>query len=138
MSVFRLVLVEDTEPDVFLVREALRQAGLDFELQVLDDGEKAIEFVDTMEIDRDEPPPDLILLDLNLPKKSGGRVLERIRRSPACDNVPVVILTSSESPEDRAQVAQFQATRYFRKASRLEEFMKLGPFVRQVLEARNS
>jgi CheY-like chemotaxis protein len=137
MSAFRLVLVEDTEPDVFLVREALRQAGLDFELQVLEDGEKAIEFVDAMEMDHSAPRPDLVLLDLNLPKKSGGRVLERIRGSSACDNIPVVILTSSESPEDRAQVARFRATRYFRKASRLDEFMKLGPLVRQVLESRN-
>ena len=73
MSAFRLVLVEDTEPDVFLVREALRQAGLDFELQVLEDGEKAIEFVDAIEMDRNAPRPDMVLLDLNLPKKSGGR-----------------------------------------------------------------
>ena len=128
----RILVVEDSEPDVFLVREALEQAGLTVELHVLDDGEKAVDSIES--IDRkEESRPNLVLLDLNLPKKSGGQVLERIRRSPACGQIPVMILTSSDSPADKAQANQLGATEYFRKPSVLAEFMRLGPRVRELL-----
>lgn len=131
-EILRILVVEDSEPDVFLVREALEQAGLTVELRVLDDGEKAVDFIES--IDRkEESRPNLVLLDLNLPKKSGGQVLERIRRSPACGQVPVMILTSSDSPADKAQANQLGATEYFRKPSVLAEFMRLGPRVRELL-----
>lgn len=130
---FQIVLVEDAEPDVFLVREALEHAGLRFELQVLDDGEKAVDFIDR--VDRAEAAhPDLLLLDLNLPKRSGVQVLERVRQSPICARIPVVVLTSSDSPKDKAQAAQLRATEYFRKPSQLAEFMRLGELVRGLLE----
>ncbi|PYT12316.1 MAG: response regulator [Acidobacteria bacterium] len=131
---FQIVVVEDNEPDVFLVREALQLAGLDFELHAVDNGENAVEFIDKVEGDDTLPRPDLVLLDLNLPKKGGGLVLERVRRSPTCGHVPVVVLTSSDSPQDKAQAARLGATQYFRKPSRLEEFMKLGPLVRELLD----
>lgn len=130
---FQILVVEDTEADVLLVREALEHAGLAFDLQVLDDGEKAVDFAESLDRDRTVSRPDLVLLDLNLPKKSGSQVLERLRQSSACGDVPVVVLTSSDSPKDRAQVAQLQASLYFRKPSRLDEFMKLGEVVRQIL-----
>lgn len=133
---FRIVLVEDAELDVFLVREALERAGLESEMEVLEDGEKAVDFIDRLDTDPTVGCPHLVLLDLNLPKKSGMQVLERMRQSPACGQVPVVILTSSDSPADRERIAQFEATKYFRKASRLDEFMKLGPLVRDVLAGR--
>src|SRR6476660_3383479 len=100
---FHIVLVEDAEPDVLLVREALEQSGLDFELQVFDDGEQGVDFIDTMDRDANLGRPHLFLLDLNLPKKTGGQILERVRQSPTCGNVPVVILTSSDSQKDKAQ-----------------------------------
>jgi len=129
---FYIVLVEDAEPDVILVREALEQSGLDFDLRVFDDGEQGVDFVEN--IDRDAVAcPHLFLLDLNLPKKSGGQVLERVRQSVRCGAVPVVILTSSDSNKDKAQAANLKATGYFRKPSRLDEFMKLGPYLRDLL-----
>jgi DNA-binding response OmpR family regulator len=69
------------------------------------------------------------LLDLNLPKKNGGQVLERLRLSARWNHIPVVILTSSDSPRDKAKASQYQATEYFQKPSRLEDFMKLGVLV---------
>ena len=132
---FHIVLVEDAEPDVFLVREALERNGLEFELEVLDDGEKAVDFIERLDQDPTIRPPHLVLLDLNLPKKSGGQVLERVRQSPACGDVPVVILTSSDSPADKARAAQFKATEFFKKPSKWDEFMKLGPLVRNLLAA---
>jgi len=130
---FHIVLVEDTEPDVFLIREALERDGLEFELEVLDDGEKAVDFIDRIDQDPAIRRPNLLLLDLNLPKKSGGQVLERVRQSPACAHVPVVILTSSDSPMDKARAAQYKATEYFKKPSKWDEFMRLGPLVRDLL-----
>jgi CheY-like chemotaxis protein len=135
---FEIVLVEDAEPDVFLVREALELSGLEFSLRVFDDGEKAAEFLE--EVDRDEaaPRPQLLLLDLNLPKKTGAEVLERVRKSPRCSRLPVIVLTSSDSPKDREVTTRLGATHYFRKPSRLAEFMKLGDVVRDLLSAKNA
>jgi len=130
---FHIVLVEDAEPDVILVREALEQSGLEFDLRVLDDGEQGVDFVENMDRDATITRPHLFLLDLNLPKKSGGQILERVRQSPTCSKVPVVILTSSDSHKDKAQAANLKATGYFRKPSRLDEFMKLGPYIRDLL-----
>src|SRR5580692_1342711 len=133
---FNIVLVEDAEPDVILVREALEQSGLEFELRVFDDGEQGVDFVENIDRDASLHRPHLFLLDLNLPKKTGGQILERVRQSPTCGQVPVVILTSSDSQKDKAQAAFLNATGYFRKPSRLDEFMKLGPYVRDLLTDR--
>ena len=135
---FQIVLVEDTDLDVFLIRQALGQAGLAFELRVLVNGEEALEFIAKIDSDKTVPLPHLIVLDLNLPKVNGGQVLERVRQSSRCAPVPVLVLTSSDSPKDRAIVAQFSATQYFRKSSRLDEFMSLGRVIRELLERRDS
>lgn len=130
----RIVLVEDAEADVYLVREALEQCGLSFDLSVLEDGEKAVKFVEHADLDPQVPMPQLMLLDLNLPRRSGGEVLARLRQSQRFRELPVVILTSSESPADKAIAARFTAL-YFRKPSRLDEFMKLGALVQSLLGA---
>jgi CheY-like chemotaxis protein len=78
---FQIVLVEDTELDVFLIRQALEQAGLRFELCVLGNGEDALEFISKTDSDKTVPLPHLIILDLNLPRVNGGQVLERVRQS---------------------------------------------------------
>jgi two-component system, chemotaxis family, response regulator Rcp1 len=129
-----ILLIEDAEPDVFLVREALRQAGIASELKVLDDGEKAVDFIDELDENFGTPCPDLVLLDLNLPKRSGDQILQHMRRSGRCGQVPVIVVTSSDSPKDREQTSRLGATLYFRKPSRLDEFMKLGPLVGEILK----
>lgn len=134
-SQFKIVLIEDAEADIFLVREALQQAGLNFQLKVLNDGEKAVDFIDTLDSSDSMSCPNLILLDLNLPKKGGDQILERMRRSPRCACVPVIVVTSSDSPKDKAETARLGATKYFRKPSHLDEFMQLGPLVRDLLGA---
>jgi|SRR5580704_12091119 chemotaxis family two-component system response regulator Rcp1 len=130
---FEIVLVEDAEPDVFLVREALESGGVNFTLRVFGDGEKAVDFIDELDRETGALCPHLLLLDLNLPKKSGAQVLEHLKQSQRWRNVPVVVLTSSDSPRDKEQTAQLGATRYFRKPSRLAEFMKLGELVHDLL-----
>jgi len=135
---FEIVLVEDAEPDVFLVREALESGGVAFNLRVLRDGEKAVDFIDEIDRAASGPCPHLMLLDLNLPKRTGAQVLEHVKRSERLRDVPVVVLTSSDSPRDKEQAAQLGATRYFRKPSRLAEFMKLGEIVRDILGSERS
>lgn len=125
-------MVEDSEADEFLMREALKLEGLNCEFQVSNDGEKAMSAIEAID-GGSRSQPDVVLLDLNLPRKGGARVLERIRRSRNCAHIPVVIVTSSDSPTDKAQVSFLGATRYFQKPLDLTEFMKLGPLVRDML-----
>jgi CheY-like chemotaxis protein len=129
-----ILLIEDSSADVYLVRESLTKHLKDFELQVVNDGEKAFKWIEAADSDASLPCPSLILLDLNLPKRSGHEILRRMRQSPRCGQVPVVILTSSDSPSDRAETSKLGATAYFRKPPDLEEFMQIGAVVERVLD----
>ena len=131
-----ILLIEDSSADVYIVRESLTKHLKDFELQVVSDGEKAFKWIEAADSDASLPCPTLMLLDLNLPKRSGQEILRRVRQSPRCGHVPVVILTSSDSPVDRAEAAKLGATAYFRKPPDLEEFMKIGVVVERVLTDR--
>jgi two-component system, chemotaxis family, response regulator Rcp1 len=128
-----VVLVEDSAADTYLVRQSLKRHLKDFILRVVDDGEKAFHLIETAEADASSSCPALFLLDLNLPKRSGQEVLERLRNSSRCSHVPVVILTSSDSPADRAETARLGATAYFRKPTDLEAFMRIGEVVQNIL-----
>jgi two-component system, chemotaxis family, response regulator Rcp1 len=128
-----LLLVEDNPADVFLVKEAMREEGLDCEFHVVEDGEKAIAFIDRMDAGADAPP-DLLLLDLNVPRRTGDEVLGRIRKSEKCANVAIVVITSSDSPHDRQRAKDLGADEYFRKPANLEQFMELGKMARRLTE----
>lgn len=135
---YYIALVEDSAADVFLVREALEQAGVRAELQIFQDGEVAIGFLEAIESNENAPCPNLIILDLNLPLVSGEQVLESLRQMRRCGSTPVIILTSSESPRDRDTVIRLGATEYFRKSSNLDEFMALGFVARNLLDGKSS
>ncbi len=136
MTKLTLLLVEDNPADVFLVREALREESLDCDLEVVDDGEQAILFVERVDAGA-QALPDLLLLDLNVPRFGGEQVLERLRQSRVCAGIAVVVITSSDSPRDRQRAADLGATEYFRKPANLEEFMALGKLVRRLAEKRH-
>ena len=133
-----ILLVEDSSADAYLVRESLSKHLQEFVLQVVSDGEKAFKLIEAADLDASIPCPSLMLLDLNLPKRSGQEILLRFRKSPRCGHVPVVILTSSDSPADRAETAKLGATAYFRKPPDLEEFMQIGRVVERVLNSGDS
>ena len=95
-----LLLVEDSEPDVRLTMEALREAKVKNRLWVVEDGVEALEFLRRENRYSDAPRPDLILLDLNLPRKDGREVLREIKNDDSLKRIPVVILTTSRSEED--------------------------------------
>lgn len=112
-----------------MVREALEHHGLDVDLLVKHDGEqmlRAIELIDAGQL----PCPDVVLLDLNLPKRNGIELLARIHESAVCRGVNVVIVTSSDAPSDRAAAVRFGATTYFCKPSSYDEYMRLGEIVK--------
>jgi DNA-binding response OmpR family regulator len=129
---FDIVLIEDNQPDVFLVRTALEEAGIAFRLEVCSDGDRALDRVVAIR-ERAVQPPDLLLLDLNLPKRSGSQILQQLRSTSEGRQVPVIVLSSSDSPRDRAQAADFGVRCFFRKPPDLEEFMRLGTLIRKIL-----
>jgi two-component system response regulator len=128
-----LLLAEDNLPDALLLKEAVAQEDLPVRFYVESDGEKAIEFIARAEQDPAAPSPHVALLDLNLPKVDGFDVLRRIRGSARFSAVPVLVVTSSDSPADRKTAAELGA-RYFRKPASYSDFLKIGPFLRSFLE----
>ena len=133
---YTILLAEDNPGDVFLVRRALEKQNLPVRLIVVEDGQAAIRFIEAADSDVTADRPDLVLLDLNLPRATGSRVLIRIRQSPRCADTPIIIITSSDSPLDRENSASLGATGYFQKPGDLAAFMQLGRIVRDALENR--
>ncbi len=124
-----VLLVEDNPGDVFMVQEAFRQHGIRAILHVAQDGEDATQFIDAADTNESAPTPELVLLDLNLPKRSGKEVLAYLRRSKRSANAKVLIVTSSNSPLDRAATQQMGIIGHFLKPSLFEEFLRIGELV---------
>jgi CheY-like chemotaxis protein len=131
-----ILLAEDNDGDVFLVRRALEKQGLQHELTVAKNGEEALQLLNRAGSDPDFETPDLIVLDLNLPKVDGTQVLLRVRKTAALGTIPVIILTSSDSPKDRESALELGANMYFRKPTDLQSFMHLGEVVMTILRDR--
>ncbi len=127
-----IFLAEDNGADVYLVNEALRFHGLSYQLQVAADCEEAASFLENVAKTEFAPCPNVVLLDLNLPKGSGHELLAAFRSHPICTRVPVVVVTSSDARADRIAAAELGAARYFRKPSDLNEFMQLGAIVKEL------
>lgn len=130
-------MVEDNRADVFLIRESIEAACTGATLFVVQDGERAIRFFEEADRDPSAPSPDIVILDINLPKKSGAEVLSRMRLSQRCAHAPILIVTSSNSEKDRETMALLGVNGYFRKPSVYEEFMKLGGLVKGMLEVQS-
>jgi len=128
----QVLLAEDNPADVYLIREALREHRVDCELKVAEDGERVLRILS------DSAPgaeiPALIILDLNLPRHDGIEILERRQETEELRGVPVVVLTSSDSPQDRIAAKRLGVTRFLRKPSNLQEFLSLGAVFKELLE----
>jgi CheY-like chemotaxis protein len=134
-KVSRILLVEDNEADVYLFRKALETAKLQVELTVMPDGAEALAFVRREGKYSASSVPDLVVLDLNLPKDGGIQVLRAIREKETFSNVPVAIVSSSASPQDRHETDKLGVDRYITKPPNLEEFLKIGQIFRELLFA---
>jgi len=129
----QIVLAEDNPADVGLVREALREYHVDCDLHVIPDGQEVLAFIDRLEADSKLPCPDLLLLDLSLPKHDGRHILRYLRSSERCGRTPVVVLTGSDGVDDRAAAEKNAALHYFRKTASLDQFLRLGGIVKAVI-----
>ena len=131
-----ILLAEDNFGDVLLVMQALTEHQVHHELHVVKDGDEALQFLERMGQAGEPPCPDVLLLDLNLPKVDGPQVLQAFRNNPACAKTPVIVVTSSDAPADRKRVKDLGATAYFRKPYELAEFMRLGAVIKEVVASR--
>ena len=117
-----VLLVEDSPGDIRLTKEAFRAANADIRLHVVMDGVEALVFLAQEGAHSNAPRPDLILLDLNLPKKDGREVLKHIRGDDSLKSIPTVILTTSEAATDINQSYTLQANSYLSKPVQLDKF----------------
>lgn len=113
-----VLLVEDNPGDIRLIVETLTEGRLPYRINVAKDGEEALEMISS-----EKAPPDLILLDLKLPKKSGFEVLQGVRGNESTKKTPVIVLSSSESEADIAKAYELQANCYVAKPIDLDKFM---------------
>lgn len=119
------LLVEDNPGDVRLTQEALKSHKVQNNLHVVNDGEEAMAFLRKQGKYKNAPRPDIILLDLNLPKKDGREVLAEIKSDPGLKAIPVVIITSSEAEQDVIKSYNLNANCYVTKPVNLDQFIKV-------------
>jgi CheY-like chemotaxis protein len=116
-----ILLVEDNPGDVDLVTEVLKESSTPTRISVAVDGEEAMAFLRRA----GAPRPDLVMLDLNLPRKDGRQVLAEIKADPALLHIPVIILSSSDADRDLMNAYQLHASCFVKKAVELEDFFKV-------------
>ncbi|MEU9748285.1 response regulator [Streptomyces niveus] len=119
-----VLLVEDDAGDELMTREAFEDNRIGNTLHVVRDGLEALDFLYQREDHTEAPRPDLILLDLNLPKYDGRQVLEKIKSDPELSSIPVVVLTTSAAEEDILRSYKLHANAYVTKPVDLEQFIK--------------
>lgn len=121
---FEVLLVEDNPSDVELVREALAVWTLPARLNVVDDGDKALCYVRHIAPYADAPVPELILLDLNLPKKDGLEVLREIKGDARLAQIPIIVLTTSDRENDVKKAYALHANCYLTKPLEIDDFIE--------------
>jgi chemotaxis family two-component system response regulator Rcp1 len=127
-TVHAILLVEDNPADVKITQRAIRESALPVELLVVRDGQEAVDYLlrqGSHAHDEGWRSPDLILLDLNLPRLNGRQVLERIRATPALRSVPVVVLTTSNRREDVREMYEAGANTYIEKPQDFARFVQV-------------
>lgn len=121
-----IFLAEDNPADVYLIRQALEERQVSHRLHVAEDGEKAAIYLSA--IGHDGPCPDIILLDLSLPKQDGQELLQLFRDNPDCSGKPVIVMSSSDSPKDHELTKRMGAT-FFKKPADLEAFCRIADLI---------
>ncbi len=133
MGPFHILLVEDNPGDVYLFKMALTRAGLAAEIIHLADGELGLNYVRRESPYEQSQLPDLAVLDMNLPKRTGAEVLEAMRLNPDFAQIPVVMMSSSALAHDQANQQERGHTQFITKPSDLAEFLRIGVLVKETL-----
>jgi CheY-like chemotaxis protein len=129
----RLLLIEDNEGDIFLLSMALKRASFSYSLTTIRDGAEAVTYL--MKCGNPgAAPPDLILLDLNLPRVDGTSIIGLLRGEPALENIPVIVLSSSKSPQDAKRAGGLRRSIFIAKPSELQAFRAIGEKVKDFLQ----
>ncbi|MBI4376264.1 MAG: response regulator [Elusimicrobia bacterium] len=128
-NLLTVLLVEDDPADVELTRMSLEQGKVKLRLDVVEDGVKAMDYLNQRGVYADTPLPDLVLLDLNLPRKDGRQVIEEIRASARLRCLPIVVLTTSSADADILRSYSLGANCYITKPAGFEDLVKI---VRQI------
>ncbi|MCD4727695.1 MAG: response regulator [Pirellulales bacterium] len=126
-----ILLVEDSEPDVRLTKEAFRDAKVRNRIWAVEDGVEALDFLHRRGAHADVPRPDLILLDLNLPRKDGREVLREIKTDGSLKRIPVVILTTSKNEEDVLKTYNLHANCYITKPVEFNRFIEVVKSIKE-------
>jgi CheY-like chemotaxis protein len=129
VKVAEILLVEDDPGDVLITQEALTQSKLVNNLHVVSDGDDALDFLYRRGRHQEAVRPDLVLLDLNLPRRDGREVLTEIKASPELRRIPVVVLTTSRAEEDVLRSYDLHANAYVNKPVDFDQFVRV---VRQI------
>ena len=127
----RVLLVEDSVDDVALLIQALKKVDVSIDLDVVNDGYEALQFLRRANSYANAAPPDLVLLDLNTPKKNGLEVLREVKADPRLKSIPVIVMTTSNSPSDVSEAYATGAACYLTKP---EDFNNLKDFTRSFFE----
>ena len=125
-----IIVVEDDPVDVYLIEWVLKAHEFAYELQVIDNGDHAMDYVNQFAQQERRRSPTIMLLDLNLPQRDGRELLQRVKAIPHGADIHVVIVTSSNNPVDRRETLAMGADAYFVKPSHLNEFMQLGDIIK--------
>lgn len=123
MKQVHILLVEDNEGDIFLTTETIEDRKIINKISIVRDGEEAIEFLENKGGYDEVELPDLVLLDINLPRKSGHEVLHYMKRSMRLKHIPVIMLTTSSSERDISQALAGDASSYNTKPLEIDKFM---------------
>ena len=126
-----IVVLEDNEPDLIMVKKALREAGVDCRITAFTDGAEALTYIQSTT----SLIPDLVILDFNVPKVAGASVLNTIRGNTRWNRVGVFMFTASQDPADRARIKMLGADEYLIKPMDMAGFSRFGEFVKEWLAA---
>ncbi len=124
-----ILIVEDSEADQMIMREAFKEAGTKCNLLMVKDGVEALEFLKQEGDFQTAPKPQLIILDLNLPRKNGREVLEEIKGNEKWEHIPILVFSNSESPRDICQCYSLNVNAYMNKPSDFQSFVDLAHVV---------
>jgi CheY-like chemotaxis protein len=127
-----IIVVEDNPVDVYLIRWVLKAHELSYALEVIENGDHAMDYVNQLTHEERRRSPTIVLLDLNLPQRDGREILQRVKAIPHGSDVRVVVVTSSTNPTDRRETLALGADAYFVKPYHLNEFMQLGDLIKRV------
>jgi CheY-like chemotaxis protein len=128
-----ILVVEDNPADVYILRRVLNAHAFPYDLQVIENGERALQFFHELAQQEHPQCPELLLLDLNLPAVNGNELLQAIKRIPECADIRIIMITASDDPRARLEAQRLGADAFFQKPFGFEAYLQLGDLIKAVV-----